>query len=94
MAVTVVVNSDTKTATQHGFRSTIRDCAADCTSIYRTTCEHASSHQMPDATQAAYLRNSLLPRRVLVMQDWANHCYAPDAKAVGNVVPIRAKKAA
>jgi integrase len=94
MAVTVVVNSDTKTATQHGFRSTFRDWAADCTSFDRTTCEHALSHQLPDATEAAYLRSTLLPKRVPLMQEWANRCYAPDTKAVGNVVPIKSKKAA
>jgi integrase len=94
MAVTVVLNGDTKTATQHGFRSTFRDWAADCTSFDRTTCEHALSHQLPDATEAAYLRSTLLPKRMPLMQDWANRCYAPDTKAVGNVVPIKAKKAA
>ncbi len=94
MGMTVQVDGVTRAVTQHGFRSTFSDWAGDCTNFDRTTCEHALSHKLPDKTEAAYLRSTLLPKRVKLMQAWANRCYTPDAAPLGNVVPIQAKKAA
>jgi integrase len=94
MAVTVQVDGETKTVTQHGFRSTFRDWAADCTSFDSTTCEHALSHKLPDATQAAYLRSTLLPKRVMLMQAWADRCYTPDEKAACQVVRLQSTQVA
>lgn len=79
--------------TAHGFRSTFRDWAADCTSYSREVCEHALAHQLKDKAEAAYSRSSQLEKRRRLMNDWAKYCaieVAPDA----SVTPIRKGKAA
>ena len=80
MGVQVMVGGEARAVTQHGFRSTFRDWAADCTNFDRTTCEHALAHGLPDKVEAAYLRTTLLPKRKELMQAWADRCYSPDAQ--------------
>ena len=63
-----------RVATPHGFRSTFRDWAADETHHPREVCEHALAHQLPDKTEAAYLRSEFLAKRTLLMADWASYC--------------------
>ena len=60
--------------TVHGFRSTFRNWAAECTSYPREVCEHALAHQLPDKVEAAYLRSDLLARRRALMGDWGVFC--------------------
>ncbi|WP_246178171.1 tyrosine-type recombinase/integrase [Pandoraea horticolens] len=60
--------------TQHGFRSTFRDCARETTSYPREVCEHALAHQLADGVEAAYQRGDLLVKRTLLMQDWGRFC--------------------
>jgi integrase len=40
--------------TAHGFRSTFRDWAAECTSFAREVAEQALAHSLPDKVEAAY----------------------------------------
>ena len=61
-------------ATTHGFRSTFRDYAGDCTSFSREVAEAALSHAVGDATERAYRRQTALERRRLLMQRWADYC--------------------
>lgn len=56
----------------HGFRSTFRMWAAEQTDVPREVAEHALAHKLPDKVEAAYQRGTLLNRRALLMQDWAN----------------------
>jgi integrase len=56
----------------HGFRSTFRIWAAEATEHPREVAEHALAHQLPDKVEAAYQRGTLLPRRVALMNDWAD----------------------
>jgi integrase len=55
----------------HGFRSSFRVWAAEATSHPREAAEHALAHQLPDKVEAAYQRGTLFPRRVSLMEDWA-----------------------
>jgi integrase len=73
--------------TAHGFRSTFRDWAAECTSHPREVIEHALSHQLKDKAEAAYQRGDLFDKRSRLMADWAVFC-GPLASA-GNVTPIK-----
>lgn len=84
MGTQVLEDGELKNVTQHGFRSTFRDWAADCTHFDRTTCEHALAHGLPNKVEAAYLRTTLLPKRKELMQAWANRCYSPDAQMQNN----------
>jgi integrase len=60
--------------TAHGFRSTFRDWAAECTNFPRDVVEMALAHVIEDKTEAAYRRGDLFDKRRQLMADWANFC--------------------
>ena len=63
-------------AVPHGFRSSFRDWAAECTEASREVCEIALAHVNNDRTEAAYRRTDLFERRRTLMQQWANYLAA------------------
>jgi integrase len=73
--------------TVHGFRSTFRDWAAECTNYPRELCEKALAHTVGDETERAYQRGDLLNRRRKLMDAWAAFCTRP--AITGDVVPLR-----
>ncbi len=75
--------------TVHGFRSTFRDWAAECTSYPGEVCEMALAHAITDKVEAAYRRGDLFEKRRQLMLDWAKYCDNPK----GEVVPIARKRA-
>ena len=60
-----------KWAVAHGFRSSFRDWAAECTDAPREVCELALAHVNSDRVEAAYRRSDLFDRRRVLMNDWA-----------------------
>ena len=58
-------------AVPHGFRSSFRDWAAECTDASREVCELALAHVNSDRVEAAYRRSDLFDRRRVLMNDWA-----------------------
>ena len=56
-------------AVPHGFRSSFRDWAAECTDVPREVCELA--HVNRDRVEAAYRRSDLFEKRRGLMADWA-----------------------
>ena len=80
---------DNRTVTVHGFRSTFRDWAGETTSHPREVTEHALAHSLPDKTEAAYQRGTLIDKRISLMDDWARYCMAVPAAKGSNVVSIR-----
>jgi integrase len=75
--------------TVHGFRSTFRDWAAECTSYPGEVCEMALAHAITDKVEAAYRRGDLFEKRRLLMLDWAKYCDTPK----GDVVRLIHKRA-
>jgi integrase len=75
--------------TVHGFRSSFRDWAEECTSYSRAVVEKSLAHAIGDKVEAAYRRGDLLDKRRRLMADWAAYCERPSATAA-NVQPIRA----
>jgi integrase len=73
----------------HGFRSTFRDWAAECTAYTDEIRKAASGHTVGDAVQQAYQRTDLLEKRRSLMRGWANFLDKPNANSSGNVTPIR-----
>lgn len=57
--------------TPHGFRSTFRDWAGDCTAHPRDLIEEALAHAVGDETERAYRRSDALAKRRVLMDDWA-----------------------
>ena len=49
--------------TAHGFRSTFRDWAAECTNFPREVCEMALAHAVENRVEAAYRRGDLFQKR-------------------------------
>jgi len=76
--------------TMHGFRSTFRDWAGECTPHPRDVCEQALAHSLGNAVEAAYRRGDLFEKRRALMADWAIYC---TSKPANNVVPIQHAKA-
>lgn len=60
--------------TVHGFRSTFRDWAAECTNHSREVAEMALAHIRQDKTEAAYARGDLFEKRRKLMDEWADYC--------------------
>ena len=58
-------------AVPHGFRSSFRDWAQECTNAPRAVMEAALAHTNPDKTEAAYARSDLFERRRTLMGQWA-----------------------
>ena len=63
-------------AVPHGFRSSFRDWAAECTDAPREVCELALAHVNRDRVEAAYRRSDLFDRRRTLMQQWADYLAA------------------
>ena len=63
-------------AVPHGFRSSFRDWAAECTDAPREVCELALAHVNGDRVEAAYRRSDLFERRRDLMQRWADYLAA------------------
>ena len=77
--------------TAHGFRSSFRDWAAECTKFHNDVAEHALAHKVGDATQRSYLRTKLFPQRIRLMAVWAKYVNSPPVartKGGAEVVPI------
>lgn len=65
---------DQLTYTVHGFRSTFRDWAGECTEHPREVIEAALAHVVGNEVERAYRRGDALEKRRLLMTDWAIHC--------------------
>ena len=75
MAMTAVLRRmGLSDVTVHGFRSTLRDWAAELTDYPREVAEMALAHAVGDRVEAAYRRGDLLQKRVSFMQDWDAFC--------------------
>ncbi len=59
--------------TVHGFRSTFRDWAAECTNYSREVCEMALAHVVGDQVETASRRGDLFEKRRGKLADWATH---------------------
>lgn len=87
-AIRKYLQDDMKKAglTVHGFRSTFRDWAAECTNTPGEIAEAA----LGDETEAAYFRSDVLERRRKLMEMWSKFCTASaPPSGAKKVVPIR-----
>jgi integrase len=68
--------------TRHGFRSSFRDWANECTQHPREVCELALAHDERDQTEAAYSRSDFIEKRRALMADWAKFITTPPTSNV------------
>lgn len=71
--------------TTHGFRSTFRDWASECTSFANEVAEMALAHAIRDKTESAYRRGDLFEKRRAMMQEWADFI---DTQGGANVISL------
>ena len=72
-------------ATVHGFRSSFRDWAAECTNAPHAVMELALAHAVGDSVEQAYARSDLLEKRRRLMEQWAGFITGSNAR---KVVPL------
>ena len=73
--------------TVHGFRSSFRDWAGDCTNFSREIIEHALAHKIKDKAEASYRRSDALEKRRQLMVTWCAYCCS--AVAASGVVALQ-----
>ncbi len=66
-----LVRENAIAAVPHGFRSSFRDWAAECTDTPHAVMEAALAHVVRNKVEAAYARSDLFERRRILMADWA-----------------------
>ncbi|MFJ5285821.1 tyrosine-type recombinase/integrase [Pseudomonas sp. NPDC088429] len=74
--------------TRHGFRSSFRDWAGECTHYPREVCEMALAHDERDQTEGAYSRSDFLDKRRALMKDWADFICKPTVDNVRTTNPV------
>jgi len=57
--------------TVHGFRSTFRDWAAECTDFPSEVVEMALAHTISNKVEAAYRRRDLFDKRTRLFEGWS-----------------------
>jgi len=82
--------------TAHGFRSSFRDWAGDCTDFPREVAEMVLAHTVGDRVEAAYRRGDGFEKRRLLAEEWAKYCAeappSPATKGEPKVVPLRQRR--
>jgi integrase len=72
--------------TAHGFRSTFRDWAAECTTFSAEVVEMALAHAVSDKVERAYRRGDLFAKRRELMAAWESYI---ELERSGKILPIR-----
>jgi integrase len=88
MAMAMLLRRMKLDCTVHGFRSSFRDWAAECTGYALEVCEMALAHVIGNKSEAAYRRGDMFDKRGRLMADWATYCATVGA-AGAKVTPIR-----
>ena len=64
-------------ATVHGFRSTFKTWAIECSDATWAVTEAALAHSIGNQTEAAYVRGDLFEKRRALMEQWAQYVGVP-----------------
>lgn len=91
MALLMLLRDMRPGMTVHGFRSTFKDWAAECTDTPNFVSEAALAHVVADKVEAAYRRADLFEKRRKLMEAWAAFC---GRKPTAEVVPLTRRSGA
>lgn len=83
MAMLLRVRMKRPEITVHGFRSSFRDWAGECTSFPREVAEAALAHTVGDEVERAYRRADALEKRRKLMEAWAGFVSGAAPSAAG-----------
>ena len=83
MAMTKILRDNGLAArtTAHGFRSSFRDRAGECTNTAHAVMELSLAHKVGSAVEQAYARSDLLAKRRELMEQWAQYVASANAGA-------------
>ncbi len=73
MAFNVLLRRLEIPAVAHGFRSSFRDWAAECSGEAWAVCESALAHNVGNGVEQAYMRSDLFEQRRALVQAWADY---------------------
>ncbi|OQW50620.1 MAG: hypothetical protein A4S09_02160 [Proteobacteria bacterium SG_bin7] len=73
--------------TVHGFRSTFKVWCSECTSYPNDVSEAAPAHTIKNKAEAAYNQTAYYPKRVPLMNAWADFCLNENYKQA-EIIPI------
>ena len=76
--------------TVHGFRSSFRDWAGECTTFPREVAEAALAHLVGDETERAYRRGDALAKRRRLMDAWA--AYLGSTRSDTKIIPLPSRQ--
>lgn len=77
--------------TAHGFRSSFRDWAAECTAFASEVAELALAHSVGSAVERSYRRGDQFARRRELAEAWARYCAeGPASRVVQLARPVAA----
>jgi integrase len=79
--------------TVHGFRSTFKDWADECTNTPIHVTQMALAHAIGDKTEAAYRRGDLAKKRKVLMDTWAAFCAKVPSSNDDDVVVLMRRRA-
>jgi len=88
MAMSMLLRRMNSDVTVHGFRSSFRDWAAECTAYPHEVCEMALAHTIANKAEAAYRRGDIFEKRRRLMEEWATYC-AGEGVSEAEIIPIR-----
>lgn len=86
MTLTKIMRDQGLPFTVHGLRSSFRDWVGEETSFAGDVAEMALAHTIKDKTEAAYRRGSMLDKRRICMDNWADYCSNPQGKNILRIV--------
>lgn len=90
MTLTKALRDLSAGVTQHGFRSSFRDWAAEKTTFPDAVAEAALAHAVPDAVIAAYRRTTFEAQRRELMRAWGAYCIGSAGAEVVELAQRRA----
>jgi integrase len=71
MAINAVMRRLGRDEDPHGFRTTFKVWASECTDYPDDLSEFALAHKIPEKVKAAYKRTTMIEKRRQLMEDWA-----------------------
>jgi integrase len=71
MALNAVMRRFGRDEDPHGFRTTFKVWARECTEYPDDLSEFALAHKIPEKVKAAYMRTTMLEQRRALMEEWA-----------------------
>ncbi|WP_243613530.1 tyrosine-type recombinase/integrase [Shimia aestuarii] len=82
MAMAAIMKRRGLEARPHGFRTSLREWLAECTTAQHEVAEMVLAHKTDSSVVRSYRRTDFLDQRRPLMERWAQHCCGQDGQVV------------